>query len=215
MFDRFRLMEVLVEYKKDFVPKQWGNEKYKWEAVKHFQDNWDVNAPDFADMLERSLAKTYNLLASRNNFPAGMIVGFAKTAPEEVRSMFIALFDESRDYYERVNEFKMQSLILLEKYGDGAGQHYQNENAVTTYLWLRYPDRYYIYKLGEVKKAADELDADYRFKKGAYADNVRNHLAFYDELCEALKADEDLAAMLTLTAHSGLLPRPGAAHAHH
>lgn len=48
MFDRFRLKEVLVEYKKDFVPKQWGDEKYKWEAVKHFQDNWDVNAPDFA-----------------------------------------------------------------------------------------------------------------------------------------------------------------------
>lgn len=36
MFDRFRLKEVLVEYKKDFVPKQWGDEKYKWEAVKHF-----------------------------------------------------------------------------------------------------------------------------------------------------------------------------------
>lgn len=107
MFDRFRLKEVLVEYKKDFVPKQWGDEKYKWEAVKHFQDNWDVNAPDFADMLERSLAKTDNLLASMNNFPARMIGGFAKTAPEEVRSMFIALFDESRDYYERVDEFKM------------------------------------------------------------------------------------------------------------
>lgn len=85
MFDRFRLKEVLVEYKKDFVPKQWGDEKYKWEAVKHFQDNWDVNAPDFADMLERSLAKTDNLLASMNNFPARMIGGFAKTAPEEVR----------------------------------------------------------------------------------------------------------------------------------
>lgn len=196
MFDRFRLKEVLVEYKKDFVPKQWGDEKYKWEAVKHFQDNWDVNAPDFADMLERSLAKTDNLLASMNNFPARMIGGFAKTAPEEVRSMFIALFDESRDYYERVDEFKMQSSILLEKYGNGAGQHYQTENAVTTYLWLRYPDRYYIYKFGEVKKAAEELGADYRFKKGAYADNVRNHLAFYDELCEALKADKDLAAML-------------------
>lgn len=50
--------------------------------MKHFQDNWDVNAPDFADMLERSLAKTDNLLASMNNFPARMIGGFAKTAPE-------------------------------------------------------------------------------------------------------------------------------------
>jgi 5-methylcytosine-specific restriction protein B len=66
--------------------------------VKHFQDNWDINAPDFAEMLERSLSKTYNLLASTNNFPKGMIVNSAKIAPEEVRAMFMALFDESRDY---------------------------------------------------------------------------------------------------------------------
>ena len=60
MFNSTRLREVLVEYKKIFVAHQWGEEKYKWEAVKHFQDNWDVNAYDFADMLERSLAKTGN-----------------------------------------------------------------------------------------------------------------------------------------------------------
>ena len=102
MFDAFRLKEVLVEYKRDFVATQWGNERYKWEAVKHFQDNWDVNAPDFAGMLERSLSKTYNLLASMNNFPARMIVNFANTAPEEVRSMSIALSNESVDYYERI-----------------------------------------------------------------------------------------------------------------
>lgn len=196
MFDSFRLKEVLVEYKKDFVARQWGDEKYKWEAVKHFQDNWDVNAPDFADMLERSLSKTYNLLASINNFPARMIVNFAKTAPEEVRSMFIALFDESADYYKRIEAFKQGSTTLLEKYGNGARQHYQYENAITTYLWLRYPDRYYIYKFGEVKKAADELDANWRFKKGAYADNVRSHLAFYDELCKELQKDVELSAML-------------------
>ena len=51
MFDIFRLKEVLVKYKENFVSKQWPNEKYKWEAVKCFQDNCDVNAPDFADML--------------------------------------------------------------------------------------------------------------------------------------------------------------------
>lgn len=192
MFDKFCLKDVLVKYKQDFVSTQWGNEKYKWEAVKCFQDNWDVNAADFADMLTRSLAKTYNLLASMNNFPARMITGFAKTAPEEVRSMFIALFDESKDVYERIDAFKMQSSILLEKYGNGAGQHYQYENAISTYLWLRYPDKYYIYKFGEIKAVADELESDYRFKKGAYADNIRNFYRLYDEICEELKQDTEL-----------------------
>ena len=192
MFDQYRLKDVLVQYKQNFVASQWGNEKYKWEAVKWFQDNWDVNAPDFAEMLNRSLDKTFNLLASNNNFPKGMIVGFAKSAPEEVRAMFIALFDESKDVFERLDAFKMQSSILLEKYGNGAAQHYQYENAISTYLWLRYPDKYYIYKFGEVKTVASELESDYRFKKGAYADNIRNFLKLYDEISAALKEDTEL-----------------------
>lgn len=192
MFDQFRMKDVLVAYKQNFVSKQWGEEKYKWEAVKWFQDNWDVNAPDFAEMLNRSLDKTFNLLASNNNFPKGMIVGFAKSAPEEVRAMFIALFDESKDVFERLDAFKMQSSILLEKYGNGAAQHYQYENAISTYLWLRYPDKYYIYKFGEVKTVASELESDYRFKKGAYADNIRNFLKLYDEISATLKEDTEL-----------------------
>lgn len=150
MIDKLKLQDALSCYKKDFVQKQWPNEKYKWEAVKHFRDNWDINADDFAEMLTRSLEKTYNLLASMNNFPAGMIEGFAKTAPEEVRAMFIALFDETQDVVQRVLNFKDQSSTLLEKYGNGAAQHYQYENAISVYLWLRYPDKYYIYKFGEV-----------------------------------------------------------------
>ena len=192
MFDHSKFADVLVAYKQNFVSKQWGDEKYKWEAMKWFQDNWDVNAPDFAEMLNRSLDKTFNLLASNNNFPKGMIVGFAKSAPEEVRAMFIALFDESKDVFERMDAFKMQSSILLEKYGNGAAQHYQYENAISTYLWLRYPDKYYIYKFGEVKTVASELESDYRFKKGAYADNIRNFLKLYDEISAALKEDTEL-----------------------
>ena len=192
MFEQFRLTEVLVQYKQNFVSKLWGEEKYKWEAVKWFQDTWDVNAPDFAEMLNRSLDKTYNLLASANNFPKGMIVGFAKSAPEEVRAMFLSLYDESKDVYERINAFKMQSTVLLEKYVIGAAQHYQYENAISTYLWLRFPDKYYIYKFGEVKTVASELESDYRFKKGAYADNIRNFLKLYDEISVALKEDTEL-----------------------
>lgn len=209
MFDKFRLKDVLGKYKQDFISTQWGNEKYKWEAVKHFQDNWDVNAPNFADMLTRSLSKTYNLLASVNNFPARMITVFAKTAPEEVRSMFIALFDENKDVYERIDAFKMQSSILLEKYGNGAGQHYQYENAISTYLWLRYPDKYYIYKFSEIRAVADELESSYRFKKGAYADNIRNFYKLYDEVCEELKQDKELVNLLKSQLTDICYPDPG------
>lgn len=196
MFNKSILEKVLAQYKQDFVLTQWKNENYKWKAVKQFQDNWDVNASDFSEMLSRSLEKTYNLLASANNFPKGMMSEFAKAAPEEVRAMFIALFDESRDVFERMDEFKHQSSVLLEKYGNGAAQHYQYENAISTYLWLRYPDKYYIYKFSEVKTVASELESDYQFRKGAYAENIRSFLNLYDEISAALKEDAELVNLL-------------------
>lgn len=196
MFDKIRLKEILVEYKKRFVQKQWPDENFKWEAVKCFQDNWDVNADDFSGMLKKSLSKTDALLASPNNFPAQMIIKFAEIVPEEVRSMFLVLFDESRDVYERIDTFKQKSYGLLERYGSGAKHHYQKENPICTYLWLRYPDKYYVYKFREVKAVSDELQSDYIFKTGDYTNNIRNFLVFYNEICAELQQDEELKNML-------------------
>ncbi len=36
------------------------------------------------------------------------------------------------------------------------------------------------------------MESDYRFKKGAYADNIRNFLKLYDEISVALKEDTEL-----------------------
>ena len=89
-------------------------------------------------MLKFSLSRTGNLLAGMKRYPARMIVHFAKADPEAVRNMFANLFRPERDIYGRIDEFKTQSALLLEKHADQGKQHYQNENAVSTYLWLRY-----------------------------------------------------------------------------
>ena len=207
MFEKFRLNSALIEYKKRFE-EIWPDEKYKWAAVKCFQDNWDINADDFADMLAKAFAETANLLTSYNYYPAGMIMEFAKINKEEVRAMFIELFDETKDVYERIDSCKQKSNILLEKYGNGASQHYQYENAISTYLWLRYPDKYYIYKLGEVKAVSNELESTFVFKKGAYADNIRNFFTFYNEICEELIKDEGLVKLFKSQDLSNCYPDP-------
>lgn len=192
MFNQLRLKEALRQYKKDFVATHWNEEKYKWEAVKCFQDNWDIHAADFEDMLSQSLSKTSNLLASTNNFPAGMIIEFAHAAPEKVRAMYMDLFDESKDVFGRIESFKKQSNILIKKYKSTAKQHYQHENAITTYLWLRYPDKYYVYKYSEARSVSNKLDSNYKFKKGSYTDNLKNFYNFYNEIRESLKRDSTL-----------------------
>ncbi len=198
MLNESRLHEVLAQYKSDFLSDWWKKERYKWEAVKAFQDNWDVNATDFADMLSQSLSNASNLLTSGKYFPADMIGGFAESFPEEVRAMFIALFDESVDVVERILAFKDKSAVMHAKNkanGSPARNHFQDEHAISTYLWLRYPDKYYIYKHREVKTVADKLSSNYQFKQGAHAENLRNFYSLYDEICEYISADAELTSL--------------------
>lgn len=195
MIDDKKLQDVLSCYKKDFVNKQWQEEKYKWEAIKNFQDNWDIDSADFAEMLKRSLSKTKNLLVSQNYFPARMIEVYAQIAPNEVKEMFVSLYDESEDVVERIVNFRKAADNFCKKYRDENESHYQFENAISIYLWLRYPDKYYIYKYGVVKDVASKLGTDLKFTKGHNSNNLRNFYELYNEICEKVNADDELKSM--------------------
>ena len=117
-FDQEKLSAIIVAYKKYF-PSHWKDEMYKWEAVQHFQKYWDVNAQNFLDMFMEATDKTYNLLANMNNYPRGMIKSFSTVDPEAVRSMFIQLFDESKELSERIDHFMSSAEELRVKYDDG------------------------------------------------------------------------------------------------
>lgn len=196
MIDEAEFQDALACYKRDFVRKQWPREKWKWEAVKWFQDHWDMEAEDFAGMLDASLSKTSILLAASNNYPKQMIVDFAQAAPEEVRDMFCQLFDEKQDVIDRIVSFKEKSVTLLDRYGGGAKNHYQTENAISVYLWLRHPDKYYIYKYSEIKAAIQKLGGDAHFVKGRYEENLRNFYRIYDEVCAKLSSDDEMKHLL-------------------
>lgn len=87
MIDLNKLRNVLAGYKTAF-PSHWNDEKYKWEAVKYFQDHWDIEADDFGGMFKSATEKTYNLLASGYYYPRQMIINFAKADNKAVRQMF-------------------------------------------------------------------------------------------------------------------------------
>lgn len=38
MIDIHKIVSIIKSYKQNFT-KHWKDEKYKWEAVRHFQDN--------------------------------------------------------------------------------------------------------------------------------------------------------------------------------
>ncbi|MDU3215577.1 MAG: restriction endonuclease, partial [Negativicoccus succinicivorans] len=100
------------------------------------------------------------------------------------------------------------AMILLTKHKNGAAQHHQHERAISVYLWLRYPDRYYIYQYSEVKAAAEVLESNYSVKPGAYAANIRNAIKFYDEICDALQRDTGLVNLFRAQLTDTCYPDP-------
>ncbi|MBQ3946748.1 MAG: AAA family ATPase, partial [Alphaproteobacteria bacterium] len=193
-----KMRDLLVFYRKSFV-KHWDDEKYKWQAVKHFQDNWDINAEDFGKMFETATEKTSNLLAAANFFPRGMIINFSKENQEKTRQMFVSLFDEDKDLISRYENFKQAAKELQEEHNathkDQWNANYQKDNAISTYLWLRYPDKYYIYKYSEYRNVAAVLDSNIKFTKGEKG-NITNGFALYNQLCEYLKSDDNIKTLL-------------------
>ena len=194
MFNEDKFNSIIAEYKKQFIQSQWAKEKFKWEAVKCFQDNWDVNAINFTEMLKNSLAKTGNLLASKNNFPADTIISFSERNQDKVRKMFSELFNENETLHKRISSFKEEAKSLLKNINNNS---YQAENAITTYLWLKYPDKYYIYKFSEVVAVSNELESNYIFKRGEFTNNIENFFKLYDEICSKLQSDNELKNMLS------------------
>lgn len=202
MIDLERLKPILEGYKAYF-PSHWDDEKYKWEAIKHFQDHWNIDAENFGDMFKQATDKTFNLLASGYAYPRGMITNFAKADDDATRAMFIALFDESQDLAARVDAFQTTSEELRAKYDDGTWRnHYQNTNAISTYLWLRYPDKYYIYKYELFRAVAKELSSDYMPKRNGSVESLIGGNQMYDEICDAIMADPDIRKMI----ESALVP---------
>ena len=187
MINNKKLKEILLDYKRDLNGTWWDNEQFKWQALKCFQDNWDIEAEDFGEMMDRAFKNVGGLLTSAKYFPYSMIRGFVDIDKETVRGMFKELYDESIDVCERIKNFKFQSGELLKK--TKAQNHFQAESAISVYLWLRYPEKYYIYKYSEEKSVAKVLESEVSFKAGDYENNMRNFLKLYDEITIVLKED--------------------------
>lgn len=203
-----KMKPILAGYKAYF-PSHWDDEKYKWEAVKHFQDHWNIDAPNFGEMFKQATDKTFNLLASGYAYPRGMVLNFAKADDAAVRQMFHDLFDESRDLTERVGAFQAAAESIRAKHDNGSWRnHYQNTNAISTYLWLRFPDKYYIYKYEVCRDVAAELDDSYKPRRNGNVDSLIGGYKMYDEICAALQADGEIAAMLRGALTDSCYPDP-------
>lgn len=192
------IRDAIVYYRKN-ISKCWEDEKYKWVATKHFQDNWDIDAADFAGMLEESLNHAFNLLGGGMYYANKMVCVLAQQNPEKMRSLFKLLFDESIPLVDRIRPFRSGCDALLEAFRENnpdrekALNHYQDLRALCVYLSFRYPEKYFLYKY--------RMYTDFKKKIGFQetSQEADTEIRKYDnfaQMCQAvldeIKVDEEL-----------------------
>ncbi|MCH7396737.1 DUF3883 domain-containing protein [Belliella sp. DSM 107340] len=180
------------EYKREFSRIN-RDEIYKWKAIKHFQEHFDLEAPDLASNIEFSMDEAKNLLASGQYWPKRMLRKNAELAPDRVREMLRILFDEDFDLGERIESFRADFKILnQENFGDD--NDYQDHRALLVYLVLMYPERYFLYKFGMFKEFARLVEYPYQPKIGK-VDNLGHYLSLCDLVKEYIEKDQELLSM--------------------
>ena len=136
--------QLIVQYK-DLIRDGNEGETYKWQCIKHFQDNFDIDASDFGYMLKKSLKKLSNLLYYNSS---GYIIAVAKYFPEETRMMFRNLYNEDIGLQKRIEVFQKSANDVLSKLIPIVGKkvvHQQDERTISFYLSLKYPEKYCFY----------------------------------------------------------------------
>ncbi len=208
--DTSKINIALEQYIAEFN-RRWAGERFKWEAVQCFQQNWEIDSPDFAEMLDRALAKTGHLLSSKNTFPRGMMYNFAKAEPEGVRNMFRTLFNEDMDLVHRFDSFVAEAERIRKRYDDGTWyNHYQNTNAVSTYLWLRFPDKYYIYKYGAYNAVGKKISHGVRFAHNGSPEEMMKGISFYGAITSVIAKNQSFVSLIQgkLAANEALYKDP-------
>lgn len=197
MIDLAKLEPVLGGYQ-TYFPKHWPHvEDFKWEAAQHFHDHWNIDAADFGEMFKEATAKVFSLLDTGYAYPRAMILNFAAADCEATRAMFRSLFDESTELSQRIIAFQAATEEIRTKYNDGSwNNHYQNTSAISVYLWLRYPDQYYIYRYSVARDISDALNFDAPPKRDGSVESLLNSYRLYDELRVALSQNAAITQMI-------------------
>lgn len=193
-FSRSRLLELIENYRENFS-KNISRELYKWRSVAHFQAHWNIEAEEFAPMLSLAFAQADKLVESRYHYPCKILRRFAELCPEDVRSLFRVLYDESRPLNMRIPAYILGMDMLLQRIErNGSASHYQTYNTASVLLWLRFPDKYSIYKHKVAKSLCEALGGK-SVSRGVDAILATNEL--YGAVAEVLRGDDTYKSMLS------------------
>jgi Cdc6-like AAA superfamily ATPase len=204
-------------YKADFGSESFKkSEAYKWNLFNQMYSiwNWKSDASNF-----EMYTKTFhvdgpkNLWQSGNFFPISMLTWMWEKFPIETEQALNILFDETVDLSNRMEKFasildnKLPELakLITEK---PINQHYHGDlRAISIYLTLQFPEKYFLYKHTVFKDFSSTMDLP-PVKTGKTS-NYLDYLSICNELRGFIQSDQAfLLTYKSYTSTNDLYPDP-------
>lgn len=137
-----------------------SDEVYKWEAVQHFQENWNIDSVDFYKMFNESFRKKANLVY-QNSY--GFLDKLGKVFPDKLNEFFQIIYTEKDvDFYEKLKNGKYFAEEILSSLKDKLGKevlnHQFDERTLSFLLFLRFPHNHTIFKVDVYEQLCNYLE---------------------------------------------------------
>lgn len=181
----------------DYINNEVNMEYYKWEAVKHFQEHWNIDAPDFAAMFKEALRESSNLINNKFVQPTNGIIKLAEKPEltEIVRQMFRDLLvDDGGDIDKRQDKiyaFLAKADELINIHFKGSWKYAQDMRTVIFYLSFIEPDKNYMFKATQAKEFMYCIEYGNDFGSGENF-SLRKYYEMCDKLVSVIKETPEL-----------------------
>lgn len=176
-------------------------EDYKWDGLKRFRENFNLEADDFAKMLADSFAPDFNLLATGAFYnPLGGIKKIAKYASAELREAFRALFDDQENLAHRVETFvntfeEISNRLISEGKITQTNYDKQSERSASVCLAFYNPTEYFLYKYSLWQDFKSQTDVEYP-SLAYFESKLTGYQLICEQIREVLMQDGELLTLL-------------------
>ncbi|MDD5710740.1 MAG: endonuclease NucS [Candidatus Colwellbacteria bacterium] len=165
-------------------------EGYKFRAVDTFQKNFNIDAPDLAEMLENAIEDN-NLVAGYMYLPKRVLITFARESEAETRGALRKLFDNTLAIRTRINDAEDTFDGLMKLRNEARNENHINYIGIrflSLLLGFRFPDLWSALKPREWSLFCKYIDEDFSIpNRTSIGERYEIYSKYIDALRETLK----------------------------
>ena len=132
------------------------DEVYKWQAIKHFEQHWDINAPDFYEMFKEAFRKKDNLVDYR---PFGILEALGENYPTKLKELLGIVYGAD-DFYTKLGKCRTFTENVIDDLKEKSNINFStkiDERTLSFLLTLKFPNEHTFYKRDIYTKLCDYL----------------------------------------------------------